>query len=883
MPFAPLVALLAFSAAAGSQQDSPQPQPSGGPAPVLRLAQRSLRAARRVGPITLDGKMDEPAWLAAELGTAFRQTEPDEGKPASEPTRFRILWDEEFLYVGVECDDPQEPNARLSRRDRFLDTDRISFDFDTTLDRRTSYHFQVYASGQQLDGLHFDDTNLTTDWDAAWESKVVRTKTGWSFEAKIPLRAMRIPVGAKEFGFNIFRYLTRRHEESEWKFVPKGTAGDVSLLGRLTGLDGIQPVRTLELRPYVAARAVRTVPVLGPVAAGFAFDGCASAGVTRAGVAAACAGIDMRIGLTSDLALVATINPDFGQVEADERVLNLTTFETFYPEKRPFFLEGMELYQTPVQLGMGGPYGGDAFQLFYSRRIGRPTSLPDPLPDGTTSIFTPSARPVVSALKLSGLVGSGTVGLLSSIEPRVDTQLVGNDQQITNLRIAEAQHSAVGRFRVPIGSHALAGVTATALDPLFAGNARHAHTGGADLALFDADRDWNFQSQFAGSLLSGGPSEVQRDGTVLGAGSSGYAASARISKEGGDTNIILDADYLSPQFTTNELGFLRRANLFRSIFLYKIRDVHPGPSWQNASLALFGRHIRNAGMDVPLETDIGLETNITFNNYWSVYGGLLTGPPGYDDRELLDGTPFERPGGVTVYASVNTDGRRDVALSGSGSYFRSTDNQASSSSLGLNATLRPLPQLEAQVGLGVSLGQNDLRSIRGATAPAGPGVDPTVVLDPATATQQGRVYLFAPQNSRAGSATLRGTFSFSPALTLQAYAQLFAAGVSYGGALRAVAQPGRQRIHFGDLAPALPEDAAPNADDRQAGLNVNLILRWEWALGSTLYLVYAHATANELTPTARGLDFRGELGAIGQTGAVHGDTVLVKVDLLKAL
>ena len=379
--FAPLLALLSSTALDTNAAPGKQMASS------LAQLDPAVRAARRVGPINLDGKMDEPAWQAAEVGQGFTQIEPDEGQPSPVATRFRVLWDSDSLYIGVECDDPEPVQANLSRRDRWVEGDRVDIDIETTLDGRTAYHFSVFAAGQQLDGLHFNDTNMTTDWDAAWESAVARTPRGWSAEMRIPLRVLRVPEGAQKFGLQVARILMRRHEESHWKFAPQDTAGYVSTqMGRLTGLDGIQPVRQIELRPYVAARAVRTVPAPGPLAAPFALDSCAAGGVNRVGLAAGCAGLDARIGLTSDLQLIATINPDFGQVEADQRVLNLSTFETFFPEKRPFFLEGLELYRPPVRASFGGPYGGDAFQLFYSRRIGRPAPLPT---DVNGNSFTP--------------------------------------------------------------------------------------------------------------------------------------------------------------------------------------------------------------------------------------------------------------------------------------------------------------------------------------------------------------------------------------------------------------------------------------------------------------------------------------------------------------
>jgi len=341
------VALVCGPALPAPAQEAPASQP---PATFFR----SIQAARRTGQVSIDGRADELAWNAAELGDGFTQFEPDEGAPPTAPTRFRVLWDDDSIYVAIECDDPVGPTATLSRRDRAVEGDWVSFDLDTTNDRRTAYHFQVFAGGQQLDALHFNDTEFTTDWDAAWESAVLRTESGWSAEVRIPLRILRVPDGASEFGFNVYRYLARRKEQDQWRYRPRGSAGDVSLLGRLTGVRGIRPVRSLELRPYLASRSTMTTPAPGPAIAPFRFAPCSSVGIGANGVAAGCAGLDLRYSLASDLSLVATVNPDFGQVEADQRVLNLSTFETFFPEKRPFFTEGLDLFQSPLRISFGG-------------------------------------------------------------------------------------------------------------------------------------------------------------------------------------------------------------------------------------------------------------------------------------------------------------------------------------------------------------------------------------------------------------------------------------------------------------------------------------------------------------------------------------------------
>jgi hypothetical protein len=565
-------------------------------------------------------------------------------------------------------------------------------------------------------------------------------------------------------------------------------------------------------------------------------------------------GLDLRYSLASDVSLVGTLNPDFGQVEADQRVLNLSTFETFFPEKRPFFTEGLDLFQSPLRIQFGGPYGGDAYQIFYSRRIGRPPPIwSDWDGDKGVLVYQPAARPVLGAMKVTGTAGPSSFGLLTSYEPRVDAQAVQPSGRLADMRVAEAVHSAALRIRTPITSRSLLGVFATAVDPigvdrgLALPGSRHAHVAGADFVTYDAQRDWSFTTQAAGSFLSGGQPDVQSDGTVLASGSSGAAVSAKISKDAGPLIGFAAGDWLSPQFTVNDLGFMRRANLFRSFGYLQLRDVHPNSIWQRAFVGTWVREIRNAASNLALEQDAGFETFARLNSQWQFGASILVQTPYMDDRELGDGTPLERQGSWGTGAFFDSDSRKTVSYGAYADYARGA------------------PRYERTYDFGTPI-----------------CAEPSS-LDPATATQQARLYLLAPQTSRSLSITGRSTYAFSPRLTLQLYAQLFGAGVSYGDALRAVAAPGKPPVRFQDLSPGRPEDVPPDKDDRQAGLNVNVILRWEWRLGSTLYLVYAHQSSNDFVPSRRGLDFGRELSAFASGGAVHGDTFLVKIDLFEAL
>ena len=861
--------LLAAAAPAVAQEKALPPESS---------FMRTAHAARRTGgDIQIDGRMDEAAWQAAPLEDDFTQVSPDEGRPATVRTAFRVLWDDQYLYFGAICDDPVGATATLSRRDRFIEGDSVQFDLDTTLDRRTAYHFQVYAAGQQLDAVHFNDVDFTTDWDAAWESAVAWGPEGWSVEMKIPLRVMRIPEAATLMGFNVYRILSRRKEEDQWRFRPNGRAGDVSRLGLLDGIEGIRPDRALELRPYLGLKLLRNVPAyakprpeLGSCAT-LAFDSQRQGGV--------CAGLDFRYNVASDLALVGTVNPDFGQLEADQRVLNLSTFETFFPEKRPFFLEGLDLFKTPLRVDINGTYGGDAYQIFYSRRIGRGTPTHDDLnlSDEQKIVYQQPSVPVLAAAKLSGTVGSTSVGLLTAMEPQVTAQVLEPDGRVSDLRSVEARSASVGRVRQPLGDRGLLGFTATSVNPILASpslglNHRHAHVGGPDLTLYSADRSWDATAQGLGSVLTSNIPEVPRDGTFRGETSSGYAFSGRLHHSEEYWGSAINWDLLSPEFTVNDLGFMPRANMFRGMAWFSLRDPHPNTYWQSAQAIVGGREVHDYRFANRLNRDVFLEAWINTKSFWFLDTGFDYFAPYVDDRELKDGTPVERQRQLQWYGNISTDSRKPIQLQFYWTEGRSSPRFERLNQLGGTLVLRPLPQLDGSLDLAYNENAGTIRQI--ATPALSPGE-----LDP---THRSRSYVLAPQQARSVSATLRATYSFTPRLTLQAYGQIFTAGISYGSQFSAtVDHAGRPTVKLDDLRPA---PATVDANERQVGLNLNLILRWEWRTGSTFYLVYAHQSSNDVKKgVPAGLDLGAELRTLEAPGVAHGDSILVKVDLLSAL
>src|SRR5215468_2438420 len=365
---------------------------------ALDLGRASLAPLPAPRAPVIDGSLDDPAWAAATATSAFVQKFPDEGAPPTHATTVRVLYDDEAVYLGIECAQADVPVvARLTRRDRLVEADRVEIDLGTRGDGKSAFHFAVNAAGVLVDGIRYDDTELDLSWDENWEAETGRSADGWTAEIKIPLRVLRFPtLAAQTWDFQVRRYLSARQEIDEWAFIPRAVAGEVSHYGSLGPFVDLHAGSRFEIRPFVLGRARRRDATNETLANGV--DASVSAGV------------DARWHIARDLTLDAAVLPDFAQVEADQVILNLTTFEILFPEKRPFFLEGLDLFATPIQ-------------LLYTRRIGAQPIIPD-LDTRESLVDGPDPAQIYGALKLVGQVGGRfSVGALAALTGSVDTTL----------------------------------------------------------------------------------------------------------------------------------------------------------------------------------------------------------------------------------------------------------------------------------------------------------------------------------------------------------------------------------------------------------------------------------------------------------------------------
>ncbi|HVT07589.1 MAG TPA: DUF5916 domain-containing protein [Polyangia bacterium] len=811
MSFAVLVPSLAVLAPALAWVAPPEPPKP----PVVALPQ--IRAMRAVKPPKIDGRLDDPAWPAAPVSDAFTQHYPDEGAPPTERTFVRVLYDDRNLYVGIDCWQTHSPIVRrLQRRDGFLPSDGVWIDIDSRDDGVSAYHFSVNAAGVLLDGIHYNDTNFSADWDAIWEAKVADTGHGYSVEFRIPLTSLRFTARpVQSWGFQVRRAIDARQETDDWAFFPRHGASFVHFFGRLDDLSGLPPPSLFEATPFVLGK-------LEHRAAG------AQNVLSHGWFAGGSAGLGALAHLTNELTLDLAVNPDFGQVEADTVILNLSTFETFFPEKRPFFLEGLDVFATlrPV---------------FYTRRIGRQPATPT-LSTGEALVALPDPTRIWGAVKMSGTVGGRTtVGVLSALTGENDVDVQRPDG-VRRARLAEPVTTYnVLRLKRLVAANADVGLLATAtnrFDPVVpAGTVcpatLAAPTGGRctnDAYVLSLDGRWRSRSgdyalawQAIGSALSGGAPRAEPDGIPIQPGQPAGGASAYVAKEGGPHWLWSVWQHVTGrQLEFNDLGYLERKNDVNGSYTLSYRTLHAW--WRTIETRTnLQLNLRETLDGLNLWRELLANTTVTLASFWSVTFEVHGRADYYDDREMGDGSALQRPGNVGALVSLATDPRKRVIGSLSGTVDRRSGGYHTD--LHGQLTLRLLPQL--QIDLLPTVGTDS-----GAPRYVGTDATPLIVGDVAD-------YRFGVQTAVSAGATVRAAYTFTPQLSLQFYTQLFLAKVNYDGFYVYPKQSFRERVDLAALIPAAPPAASP--DSEQATLNVNLVLRWEYRLGSTLFLVYTRA------------------------------------------
>ena len=530
---------------------------------------RRYRAVRIEQPPVIDGILNDETWLAGEWQGDFTQFDPYEGMKPSQPTEFKILYDDSHIYVAIKAYDsaPDSIVDRMTRRDN-LDGDNVGIIFDSYYDLRTGFAFFVSSAGVKTDMIFTNDgQSEDPTWDPIWFVKTARFEGGWAAEMKIPLSQLRFQSESSDYwGLEVARQIYRHREMSFWQPIPRNAPGLIHMIGLLEGFGELRPRKQADITPYTVGSFERYQGEAGnPFARGRDFR--------------ATAGVDGKIGITNNLTLDFTVLPDFGQVEADPSEVNLTAFETFFQERRPFFIEGRNI--TSFRIGIGdGDLGND--NLFYSRRIGRRPQLSLSLDDGEYS-STPRQSRILGAVKLTGKTAGGlSVGIVEAVtaEEKAEIDFEGERrfqtvEPLTNYFVTRVQKD----FNK--GNTMIGGVfTNTWRDfdeSEITSIHKSANTGGVDFTQYFRDKNWMLSATAAASRVAGPEQAItatQRSSvhyyqrpdadyitydperTSL----SGHAGNVQVGKVGGNWNFVASTIWKSPGFESNDLGYVRKSD-----------------------------------------------------------------------------------------------------------------------------------------------------------------------------------------------------------------------------------------------------------------------------------------------------------------------------------
>ena len=808
------------------------------------LVAARAHAVRRVGSIAIDGSLGEAAWSSAPKQRGFTQRFPKDGANAQLETRFSVLYDDQAVYVGVWADDPEPQRIRrlLTRRDVDSPGDSIIIGIDSYHDKRTAYVFQLNAAGVQRDMMVSDDSKEDWTWDAVWTGDVAVTDTGWSAEFRIPLNQLRFPArDSHEWGFQVLRIVSRTQEQTTWSPWPRSGSETVSKFGVVDGIAGLQPGRRLELLPYASGGFERS-----PVEQGDPLDdGAAAIGNL---------GLDLKYGLGSAFTLAAAINPDFGQIEADPSQVNLSANELFFEEKRPFFVEGADLFKLPIGNSNGGIEGA-----FYSRRIG---AAPPVSPDGAY-VDSPTSVTIFNAAKLTGKTRTGwSVGVLDAVTAEETATVDDGAGTRTHPIVAPLTNYAIARVKRDLrdGKTAI-GASATAVDRKLDGTGLEsvlhdqAYSAGLQLEHRWGRNAWLANLGMVGSYVHGSETAIARtqtsqthlfqrpdathvtfDPTRTSLG--GLGAGWVIGRLG-DTKhwrFGTGGDLRTSGLELNDAGFQRRADVMVTFHSVEYHDEDPGDYVLNYSL---NGDVFTVSTFEPQLTAFGVEYNgnVQLANYWSArFGGHLVDDV-WDPGALRGGPALRVDPAIRGNLFIETDKTRPLqfGFGGNAGHNRTTDSVEGGFDFGVGIQARS----NIDVFVGPSWSRRD---------------DAMQFVEQATDADGKPHYVFARINQSTLGMTLRVNWTFSPKLSLQAYAQPFLATGRYRD-YKDVSNPGADR--FEDRFVRLEGSLLSEMDgvftsDRGGGfrfgrpdfsfaqLRSNLVVRWEYRPGSSIFAIWSH-------------------------------------------
>ena len=787
----------------------------------------------RYPPPKIDGLLDDEIWTLGTWQGDFKQQFPFGGREASEKTFMKVLYDRSNLYVAIICQDSEPDKIRdiLGRRDA-RGGDNAGIAIDSYYDKRTAFEFSMTAAGQKMDLKHLGDYHFDFNWDAVWNGATSRNDTAWIAEMQLPFSQLRYANRDEHvWGLHVYRVISRKSEADNWQYIPREAPAMVYLFGELKGVQHIRSSRQVEFLPYTLSSLAR-------------FQG--NENIYPFDING---GLDAKVGISSDYTLDLTVNPDFGQVEADPSVLNLTSFETFFEEKRPFFLEGNEIFD----------YEMDGDIPYYPRRIGSAPSFPETYNSWEISEI-PDRTMILGSAKLTGKNKKGlSVGFVNGLTAREfgkATNEVGLEKEIQVAPMSNYMASRIKR-EFQEGNTIVGGVFSyvnrisedSASSELLPSRAI---SGGIDLLHHWKNKNYFLEVKTIASQLNGSPEAILRkqmahnhrfqrpDADYIEVDSladhlSGYGGLISAGKKGGNWNFNLQGQYRSPGLNLNDIGYIRQSDFFGQRFEVSYDMNEPGKWIRNYTLQLHQEALWCFGGE-NTGNQIGVDFKFMNNKLWSFNLNFLYDFSHLDIRELRGGPALRNDEQYRMGLSVRTNSAKDL-YAGIGFHHSAFGvNNTSQDFLQLSVTWLPMKKLK--ISSSTDLDQRRYHQ-QYVTTISGNTTDE---------------YIVGNINHHTTSFTFRSELFLTPELSLQFYGSPYYSVGKYDSFRRVDQASSRDinnRLEYLDVS----YDASSgnytfdrnsetlsfrNPDFSFMQFRSNLVFRWEYKLGSTLYVVWSH-------------------------------------------
>jgi hypothetical protein len=812
------------------------------------IQKKSYRAIFTTTPPVIDGSLDDEAWQAGAWEGDFIQFEPVNAAAPSQKTEFKVLFDDNNIYVAIKAYDtaPDSISRRISRRDN-ADGDFVGIAFDSYHDQQTGFAFIVNAAGVKNDFIWASDGQIEDDtWDPVWFTDAELYDWGWAAELKIPLTQLRFRISENGiWGLELFRQQFRKQEMTVWQHIDQNASGLVHNFGEMTGLTGIKPKKQADISPFVVGSFERFEKEEGnPFATGtdWKYNG----------------GLDAKFGITNNMTLDLTVNPDFGQVEADPSVVNLTAYEIFFEEKRPFFIEGKSI--TSLRTGLGdGDIGND--NLFYSRRIGRSPHLWAETEENEYA-RTPRVTPIISAAKITGKTPDGlSIGVLEAVTAEAKAEIDSLGQR-TWQTVEPLTNYFVSRIKKDFnGGKTIIGGGFTNTHRFLEGTdieclTRNANTAGIDFTHYlGNDRNWMLTGTTAASNISGSTSaiedlqyssvhyyqrpdadyiEVDPTRTSL----NGYGGNIQVGKVGGHWNFLAFGYWKSPGFDLNDIGYLQNADALMtglwSAYRFNkpfsiFREIRPNANyWTGWDFG--GTHLFTGG---------NLSLYMEFKNLWWTNFGANYDAESLSNTLLRGGPSMLHPSSINYWFNVGTNSSKTIYSSLWANTSKGGEKSSESWSAGFNLTAKPGHSFSVTLSPSYSKSMNAIQYV--------------------THISDDDRYILGQIDQQIVSLSIRLNYNITPDLTIQYWGQPFLAAMDYSK-YKVVTDPRAEkladRMHTFSGA-EIQYDASENMytiDEFNAGTHIysfdnpdynydqflsNLVARWEFRPGSILYLVWS--------------------------------------------